>query len=63
MDHKEKALTGKDNKRSKTHMPTNEEYTAAWQEADSKYSKDLVNKPSIESVIHAKEWVDDGSKL
>lgn len=63
MDHKEKALTGKDNKRSTTGRSTNDEYTAAWQDSESKYSKDLVNKPSIENVINAKEWVDNGSKL
>lgn len=54
---------GKDNKRLKTTTPTNNEGTAAWQNSETNYKVDNVNKPSIERVIDAKEWVDDGSKL
>lgn len=54
---------GKNNKRLKTTKPTNCECTAAWQEQDSNYNVDNVSKPSIERVIDAKDWVDNGSKL
>lgn len=54
---------GRDNKRLKAKAPTNNEGTAAWQNAEESYKVDMVNKPSIESVIDAKDWVDNGSKL
>ncbi|MDF2942051.1 MAG: hypothetical protein K0S01_909 [Herbinix sp.] len=54
---------GKNNKRLKATEPTNCECTAAWQDADENYKVDNVNKPSLERVIDAKEWVDNGSKL
>ena len=54
---------GKKNKRLKTVNPTNSEGTAAWQDSESNYKVDQVNKPSLERVIDAKEWVDNGSKL
>lgn len=54
---------GKNNKRLNTCNPTNNEGTAAWQNSDENYQVDLVNKPSIDRVIDAKDWVDNGSKL
>lgn len=54
---------GKNNKRIHTVNPTNNEGTAAWQNGATNYKVDNVNKPSLERVIDAKEWVDDGSKL
>lgn len=60
--HKDK-LQGKDNERNQTPKPTNNEGTAAWQNSESNYKVDNVNKPSIERVIDAKDWVDNGSKL
>ena len=56
-------LQGKNNKRMNTVNPTNNEGTAAWQNGEANYQVDNVNKPSLERVIDAKEWVDDGSKL
>ncbi len=56
-------LKGRNNKRSDTSHPTNNEGTTAWQNAGSHYKADNVNKPSIERVIDAKDWVDNGSKL
>ena len=56
-------LQGKHNKRLHTVNPTNNEGTAAWQNSESNYEVDNVNKPSIERVVDAKEWVDNGSKL
>lgn len=54
---------GKDNKRIDTCKPTNRESTAAIWSGESLYKEELVSKPSIDKVIDAKEWVDDGSKL
>ncbi len=54
---------GKNNKRLHKSDPTNNEGTAAWQNGASHYKVDNVNKPSLERVIDAKEWVDNGSKL
>ncbi len=56
-------LTGDNNKRLKAVRPTNNETTAAWQDEETHYKVDQVNKPSIERVIDAKDWVDNGSKL
>ncbi|MDF2843016.1 MAG: hypothetical protein K0R00_1442 [Herbinix sp.] len=53
----------KKNKRLDAVKPTNNEGTAAWQDAEEKYKVDNVSKPSIERVVDAKEWVDNGSKL
>ncbi len=54
---------GKNNKRLNTVNPTNNEGTAAWQNSETNYKVDQVNKPSLERVIDAKEWVDNGRKL
>lgn len=54
---------GKNNERLETAKPTNSEGTAAWQNSETNYKVDLVNKPSLERVIDAKDWVDNGSKL
>jgi hypothetical protein len=56
-------MQGKKNKRLNTSDATNCECTAAWQDAEKNYKVDNVNKPSLERVIDAKEWVDNGSKL
>lgn len=56
-------LHNRNNKRLNNCDPTNNEGTAAWQNPGAPYNVDMVNKPSIESVVEAKEWVDDGSKL
>lgn len=60
---KEENLQGKNNKRLKAMHPTNNEGTAAWQNSEENYKVDNVNKPSLERVIDAKDWVDNGSKL
>ncbi|MBB2183147.1 DUF3787 domain-containing protein [Lachnospiraceae bacterium MD1] len=54
---------GKNNKRLDSINPTNNEGTAAWQNSESNYKVDQVNKPSEERVIDAKDWVDNGSRL
>ena len=50
---------GKNNKRLDSINPTNNEGTAAWQNSESNYKVDQVNKPSEERVIDAKDWVDN----
>jgi hypothetical protein len=54
---------GKDNKRLRTVNPTNSEGTAAWSGSDELYNVDQVNKPSLDNVVDAKDWVDNGSML
>ena len=61
--HKKDNFQGKNNKRLQASDPTNSENTAAWQNSETYYKTDQVNKPSIDSVMDAKEWVDDGSQL
>lgn len=60
---KHESFLGKKNKRKDTTNPTNNEGTAAWQNSDDVYKVDHVNKPSIDRVVDAKDWVDNGSKL
>lgn len=61
--NKKDHLQGKDNKRINTQRPTNSEGTAAWQNSESNYDVDQVNIPSIDNVMDAKDWVDNGSRL
>ncbi len=56
-------LQGQDNQRAGARKPTNNEGTAAWQSAEGHYKTDQVNKPSLDRVVDAKDWVDNGSKL
>ena len=63
MDIKDDQLSGKNNKRSKETTPMKSEYTAAWANVENIMPESHVTQPSLEDVINAKEWVDDGSKL
>ncbi|MGL5752887.1 MAG: CDIF630_02480 family spore surface protein [Paraclostridium sp.] len=63
MDRKSKALSGEGNKRLKKYRPTNSEQNAAWAEIDKLKPDSKVSTPSLQSVIDAKEWVDEGSRL
>lgn len=56
-------MQGKNNKRLPSQNPTNNEGTAAWQNSEDNYEVEQVNKPSLDRVIDAKDWVDNGSKL
>jgi hypothetical protein len=60
---KEESLQGRNNQRLETTKATNCECTAAWQNKDKEYNVDEVNKPSLDNVVEAKDWVDNGSKL
>ena len=63
MDIKNEQLSGKNNKRLKETTPMKSEYTAAWANVDNIMPESNVTQPSLEDVINAKEWVDNGSKL
>ena len=63
MNIKDDQLSGKNNKRLEEATPVNSEYTAAWANVENIIPESQVTQPSLEDVINAKEWVDDGSKL
>jgi len=56
-------IRGRNNKRLFSDKATNSECTAAWQNCNDHDPEDNVAKPSLENVIDAKEWVDNGSRL
>ena len=56
-------LDGENNTRIHATKPTNCECSAAWQDSATRYQETKVNKPSLERVVDAKDWVDNGSKL
>lgn len=62
-DHKSKALSGTNNKRLSCIDTRNSEITFPLADTDKMNSAKGVSIPAIEDVIHAKEWVDDGSEL
>ena len=51
------------NGRRKNTDKIHSEETAAWAGIDKVIPESQVSIPSTESVIDAREWVDDGSKL
>lgn len=61
--NKKNIFKSNDNKRIEKSKPTSNEGTAAWQNSEANFKIDNVNKPSIESVVDAKDWVDNGSRL
>lgn len=63
ISNKTGCLQGKNNKRLDATSATNCECTAAWQNKEKEYKVDKVNKPSLDNVVEAKDWVDNGSKL
>ncbi|PYG87808.1 uncharacterized protein DUF3787 [Ruminiclostridium sufflavum DSM 19573] len=56
-------LNSSKNDRLTSHKPTNNEGTAAWADEKHKQKNSDVSIPSLDNVINAKEWVDNGSKL
>lgn len=56
-------LTGENNKRLNSSIPTHDESTAAWCDTKKTLKDSHVSIPSEQGVINAKEWVDNGSKL
>lgn len=63
MNHDEsRQLDGKNNKRLRCATPVNNGYTAPILSDDSKYPETNVTIPSLDNVLDAKEWVDNGSR-
>ena len=63
MDIKDKQLIWKNNERLEKTTPTNCEYTAAWSNVGNIVPVSQVVQPSLDDVVEAKDWVDNGSKL
>lgn len=63
MTDKSKALSGKDNTRLNRMDIRNSEITFPLVDAKEVNKAAGVSIPPIEDVIHAKEWVDNGSRL
>ncbi len=63
MAQKNYQLDGSNNKRLTSSKPTDNEGTAAWANEKKVQKKSEVSIPSLDNVINAKEWVDNGSKL
>lgn len=55
-------LNGKNNKRLHSTTPVSNWYTAPILNDADKYPETNVTIPSLENVLDAKEWVDDGSR-
>lgn len=62
-DHKSEALSGKHNERLNRIDTRNSEITFPLADSKEINKATGVSIPAIEDVVHAKEWVDDGSKL
>jgi hypothetical protein len=63
MTKKNNQLQGNSNTRLTSSKPTDNEGTAAWANEKDKMKPSDVSIPSMENVIEAKDWVDNGSKL
>lgn len=55
-------LSGKNNERIYSTTRVNNAYTAAILNKDGEYPDSKVTIPPLDSVIEAKDWVDNGSK-
>lgn len=62
-DQKSKALSGKNNKRINNTDTRNSEITFPLVDAQKVNPAAGTSTPSIEDVIHAKDWIDNGSRL
>lgn len=60
---KSQALTGTHNQRINKTSQSDSEATAAWTGEACHAPKSNVTIPSSSAVEHAKEWVDNGSRL
>lgn len=61
--NKRDVLTGAHNKRLNNVDPTHNQITAPVANEEKVLSESHVNVPSEQSVMNAKEWVDNGSRL
>ncbi|WP_455540148.1 CDIF630_02480 family spore surface protein [Terrisporobacter sp.] len=55
-------LRGRNNKRLHSSTPVNNAYTEAYFEKEGEYPHSKALKPTLEGVIEAKDWVDNGSR-
>lgn len=55
-------LSGRDNDRLYSKTPVNNAYTAAFADVEEVMPESNVTIPSFESVLEAKDWVDNGSR-
>lgn len=62
-DPKAKAVNGENNKRLYSEDPIKNEGTAAWTNTLRTTEDANVPIPDEDSVVEAREWVNDGSKL
>lgn len=60
---KAQPLSGKDNRRLKLKTPVDQNSTAAWADIEKMREHSNTPVPSLENVIEAKDWVDNGSRL
>lgn len=60
---KSQALRGENNRRLNNKVPVGNAPNGAWSEIDKLRPHSKVSVPSVENVIDAKEWVDNGSRL
>ena len=60
---KSRPLNGSHNKRINSVDKNDNELTAAWANHGEIYQDTNVSAPSEDCLMHAKEWVDNGSKL
>ena len=62
-ENKNEALTGSDNKRLNNIDLRNNQYTFPLTDVQRTIQNAHLTIPPEEDVVHAKEWVDDGSLL
>lgn len=62
LENKSKALNGENNRRLNLKLALDQGLNAPISEADQIMPESNVTIPSEENVIHAKEWVDNGSR-
>lgn len=62
-EQKSHALQGEHNKRLGKADPQDNEKTAAWTNIEKKTAHAEVAVPGDDAASHAKEWVDNGSRL
>ena len=62
-DQKVHPLTGASNQRLEKTSQSDSQCTAAWAGTDHHAPKSNVSIPDTSAVEHAKEWVDNGSRL
>ena len=61
-DKVDKQLTGNDNARLHSTTRIDSSYTQASFNKEEEFPETHVTKPSLEGVLRAKDWVDNGSR-